>query len=324
MTINVIPSTSRDVTHPSSSAIARWGGQNWIVPANVDLVASDQGLSGAPLNAAAISTSGLDVSIDTFEAFIGGAWIGSDDNTASEHTHTLAGSSTTTELYLGKDSSNTDTFTFGPSGDFASADPKMPIVRVHDDGTSVTDTHDRRSVGHFDNPGTLLAAEFDDRSGTTLSLDTGTLAESYPVYEIYIQRTPHVSDTEGYLHMRLNGSSASIYHMEVYTTDEAFALVDDQTEFQRLAGTKTSGTASYGGMCYQVLRLVNPPQIVTNGTRWPMLNTKHRGVGKNVEWLLSGSFESSGSVDRINILPGTTSASTGVIEIYGLGMGYGE
>lgn len=147
MTIIVEPSQSRTITSPTVAAIARYGPGDWIVPSGTDVNATRANLSGVPLNAAAISSSGLDVSIDTFEAFIEGAYVASDDASVAAHTHTLAGNSATTTLYLGYDLSATDTFIFGPVGEFAAEDPKIPIADVTDDGASVTSTTDRRPLG---------------------------------------------------------------------------------------------------------------------------------------------------------------------------------
>jgi hypothetical protein len=321
MTTYVVPSTSREVVHSALSAAGRWGGSDWIVPANVDLNASNQGLSGAPLNAAAITTSGLDVEIDTVEAFIGGAWVGSDDAAAGEHTHTLPGNSTTTTLYLGVDHSATDTIIFGPSGDFASADPKLPIADVVDDGGVVTAVRDRRPVGYTDQAGTLLAATYDADSTSPLTLDTGTLAETYPVYDVVIYREMQFSG-EGYQSLQLNGISTSNYHADYYDgKDNDHSSVDDQSAWGKLAGCIDTFN-DWAGFALQTVRVACPPEIVSNGKHWPILEMTDRGVGKDADYLVAGSLSvDTAAVERLNLFGGGD--ATGFVEVYGCGLSYG-
>lgn len=319
MTSKVIPSDGRLATHQTESAKARWASTDWIVPGNVDLNATNESLSGAPLNAASISTSGLDVSIDTFEAWVGGAWVGSDDSTVSEHTHTLAGNSTTTTLYLGYDHSATDTFIFGPSGDFASADPKIPVVDATDDGSSVTDTDDRRPVGLTARRGILLDSTYDD-TATKLGLDTGTLAEPYDQYEVVIYREAQTSN-ENYLDIRVNGASTQHYSWDLHTAFDASGnSVNDKTEWSDIAGVHSSDNTTDWAL--HVLRITCPREIVATGNHHPIITSQERTIEEDVDVLLRGQFAvDQSTVDQINIFGGEN--STGFIEIYGRALGHG-
>jgi hypothetical protein len=327
MTVIVTPSTSREVTHESLSATARWADADWIVPANEDINASDEGLAGAPLNAAAITTSAtsLDVSIDTFEGFIGGAWLGSDDSTAAEHTHTLAGTSTTTTLYLGKDQSQTDTFLFGPASEFAAADPKIPIADVADDGSGVTDVDDRRPLGHAPRQGVLIASTYDADATTPLTLDTGALGETYAQYYVIAYKESH-TDAEDYNRCRVNGSSSSNYQYDSWDANNntGSGSSSDQTEWGKLMGTDAGANNPDGaGFCVQEFVISCPREIVSNGFHYPNISMRDPGVGYDPDYLMSGSFAvDSAAVSRINIFGG--GAATGIIEIHGRGLGHGE
>lgn len=323
MTIKAIPSTGREVTHQSVSAASRWGGSDWVVPANEDLNASNEGLAGAPLNAAAITTSGLDVSIDTFELFVGGAWVASDDSTHAEHTHTLAGNATTTTLYLGYDHSATDTFIFGPAGDFAAADPKIPVADVTDDGTAVTNVDDRRPVGLTPTPGVLVASTYDADSASPLTLDTGSLAETYDQYYVVAYKETH-SSTEEYNSCRINGSATSNYHYDAWDADNntGEGSATNQTQWGKLLGTDVGNTPDGSGFCAQEFVISCPREIVANGTHHPNISMRDPGVGYDPDYLMSGSFAvDTASVSRINIYGGGN--ATGFIEIYGRALRHG-
>lgn len=322
MTVIVEPSKQRGIAnHHTVAAIARWGQADWIVPSTEDVNASLAGLTGAPLNAAAITNpSGLDVKIDTFEAFVGGAYLASDDASDAEHTHTLAGSSTTTTLYLGYDISAADTIIFGPSSEFAAADPKVPIADVTDDGSSVTATLDRRPVGLSAHRGTLIDSVYDTDDSTPLELDTGALSETYERYNIVIVRESH-SGSLTYQDLRLNGSSGGNYDYDWWDASQntGGGSQTGQTEFSDIAGVNDGGEP---GACYQVLCVKTPREIVANSKHYPIVEMVEPGVGFNVDYLMHGHFSSdTDQVEQLHIFGG--GSATGLIEIYGRGLTYG-
>lgn len=133
-------------------ALEKAGPGAWIVD-GVDLAGIYSALDETQLNAFAHSaTSGLDVTIDAGEAYVGG-WLCRDRAT----TVTLPASATTT-IYVGYDASaiidrsvgesasSNENIIIGPAGDFASEDPRTPIYEFTTDSTTVTATTDLRKL----------------------------------------------------------------------------------------------------------------------------------------------------------------------------------
>lgn len=121
-------------------------GDGWIAASSTAYAADSQnsGISGAPLNAfAKVSESGLDVTFDTGEAFIGGSWVARDTQT----TYTLADNTTGQTVYVGWDAESADTVIIGKSGDFTSKDPKIPLYTFDTSSGSVTSETDDRVIG---------------------------------------------------------------------------------------------------------------------------------------------------------------------------------
>ena len=317
MTTIVNPSTGREATHESLSATSRWGGVDWIVPGDIDVNATNEGLSGAPLNGASITTSGGDVSIDTFEAFIGGAYVASDDATIPEHTHSLTESATNLELFLGYDHSATDTIIFGPASDFSANDPRVRICRVGGSTSFISNVFDRRPIGRAPNRGVPIAATYNSGINSPLELDTGVLSVTYPEYDIVIYRETHESN-ETYQQMRLNGTATANYYQDIYeATTNTFTSVDEAGEWRYLAAT-APGT----GFAYQVIRVSCPREVISNGDHSPVMSVVQNGVGKNREVAVQGHLEvDTPAVERINLFSG--GGATGWVEIYGRGAGNG-
>lgn len=326
MTVIVEPSKSRgEANHENLSATSRWGAVDWIVPSDVDKNASRHGLSNTPLNAfaATTSTSSLDVSFDTGEAFIHGTWLASDDTTHTDHPSdvTLPSNSTTT-VYLGYDLSASDTILIGKSGDFASNDPKIPIYDFTTDGSGVTDTFHRRPIGLYSEKGELIASTYDNDSGSSLTLDTGTLSETYEEYRIVVYKESHSSSRDNHS-LRLNGSSAGNYYYDYYDNiDHIYVSNEGQSEFDRIAETKADGSSDESGIAFQEIRVTCPRQIVSNSKHYPLIDTVHKGVGEDAEFIEKGHFKSdTDKVDQLNVFSGGN--ATGFIEIYGRGMRHG-
>lgn len=323
MTQYTNPSPGGDIDHEADSAVARWGDADWIVPSGTDLIASEiVGLDGAPLNGASISTSGLDVTIDTFEALIGGAYVASDAGVSvGEREHTLPGNNTSTELYLGYDYSTANSFIFGDESEFASSDPKLRIARVVDDGSTITDVYDRRPLGYLDRPGEVVGAAYDTGPNVPLRIQTGTISNPYDVYDVYIYRAAQDS-TESYSTVRINGSSQNQYS---YTYFDASALtfdeLTDQPGWGFVAGVDL-GSGGNAGIATQCLRIACPRQVVANGAHYPTIASTYTGLGQGVSYLCNGSYTvDTGAINQIQVVLGGD--ATGTIEVRGLTQGYG-
>jgi len=126
--------------------------------------------AGGPLNAFNYTgATGLTVTIDTGEGFVGGAWVAQDvtDNV------TLAASTANQKVYLGWDSSETNDVEIGLSSAFASDDPKIEIWEFDTDASSVTSNTDLRQLSR---PIPTHASQHE--STGTDTLDAGDLGGS--------------------------------------------------------------------------------------------------------------------------------------------------
>jgi len=145
MADRVSPSGIRDAVPRLVAASMKHGSGDWIVTAGTDLYASYDGLAG-PLQAfdvASSSTSSFDVTIDTGEGFVGGAYLARDSQT----TVTLASQVTNQTVYVGWRHAATNMVIIGLDADFQADDPRIPIFDFDTDGSGVVSTTDRRPVG---------------------------------------------------------------------------------------------------------------------------------------------------------------------------------
>ncbi|WP_436933703.1 hypothetical protein [Halovenus marina] len=145
MTDKVHVSFGRKYRSREMSVARRYGSGDWVQPSAERLVADSEGeLATGALNAfdESHSASSLDVTIDTGEALVRGAYLARDTTT----TVTLPASATTT-LYVGWQDGVRDTVIIGPASDFGSNDPKTEIWTIDTDGSGVTGTSDLRALG---------------------------------------------------------------------------------------------------------------------------------------------------------------------------------
>ncbi len=146
MTDKVYHSFGRKYRSRAAATAIQFGGgsEGWVVPSSDRVMEDPEGdlVSGA-LNAFAEShsSSSFDVTIDTGEALVGGAWLARDTTT----TVTLASSTAGQTVYVGWGDSQTDTVIIGKSGAFESNDKKIPIWTFDTDGSGVTSASDERN-----------------------------------------------------------------------------------------------------------------------------------------------------------------------------------
>lgn len=138
MTDRVSPTQGEASANLTSGAI-RWAAlDNWVVPSGDDYLASLTALTGTPLNGFedSHSSTSLDVTIDTGEAFVGGRWMGRDVTT----TVTLAASTADQTVYAGWESSTADSIVIGLDSAFDSADDgrRMALYDYDTDSNGVT------------------------------------------------------------------------------------------------------------------------------------------------------------------------------------------
>lgn len=169
MTDRIDPSPSSDgQAYMIAQAIRQHGsvGDGWIAASDTAYAAdhSNSGLSGAPLNAFVKTTeSGLDVTFDTGEAFIGGSWVGRDTTT----TISLADNTTDQNVRVGWDYNAADAVKIGvpgasPGATFDAKDPRIPLYTFDTDSGAVSSQTDDRTIGKshsFSNPTLESGAE---------------------------------------------------------------------------------------------------------------------------------------------------------------------
>lgn len=137
----------RNVIYATSQAIRNAGGSDgWIVPTTESVVASVEGMTGAPLNAFTQSSSAtsLSVTIDTGEAFVLGRWIARDTTTSV----TLAASTAGQTVYAGWGYGGTNTVIIGLAGAFGPNDGRIPLFDFETDASGVINVTDRRQIGN--------------------------------------------------------------------------------------------------------------------------------------------------------------------------------
>lgn len=136
-----------------AQAIANHGavGDGWIVPSDETYATThnSSGVADGPLGAFAhTATSGLDVTFDTGEAFIVGAWMAKDTQT----TVSLADNTSNQLIEVGWDAEAGDTVLIGERGttvgdSFTPEDPSLPLYQFDTDSGGVSASSDRRKVG---------------------------------------------------------------------------------------------------------------------------------------------------------------------------------
>lgn len=160
MTEKVDPSPSSDgQAYMIAQAIEQHGavGSGWIVPDSESYAADhpNSGVSGTPLGAfAKVGESGLDVTFDTGEAFVGGAWLAKDTQTTISLADNTAGQS----VVLGWDYDGADDVKIGvpgasPGDTFDALDPRIPLYEFDTDSGAVSAQTDQRTTGKTTNLG---------------------------------------------------------------------------------------------------------------------------------------------------------------------------
>lgn len=150
MTDKVYNSYSRTWRSRGAATAIQYGGgsDGWVVPSTQRLMEDPEGnLATGALNAFAEthSATSFDVTIDTGEALVGGAYLARDTTT----TVTLSSSTTGQTVYVGWGDSQTDTVIIGKSGAFGANDRKIPIWTFDTDGSGVTSATDERNLGDY-------------------------------------------------------------------------------------------------------------------------------------------------------------------------------
>jgi len=204
MTDIVIPSKKSDSNGNIVAGTIREASASdgWIQDTQNALYADDHGsISGAPLNAFAesSSTSSYDVTVDTGEAVVYGAWLARDTTT----TVTLPANTNGITVYLGWDWDATETVIIGQDGDFASEDPKIPLYEFNTGSTGVdtSSTDDLRDIGRTN-----------DLSDVTLS--TGTEIQRWLATAVSSSTTGTAGDTQGEVFRAPGGTSDLLFLVE--------------------------------------------------------------------------------------------------------------
>lgn len=145
MTDRVEPSPNKGNKVFATVAAIQWAGfvDGWIAPTDEAYVADVEGLTGAPLDAFNISTSGLTATIDTGEGFVEGRWVARDVTTDVA----LADDTVDQTIYLGWTYGSADSVTIGLDTDFAANDGRIPVWDVSTASGAVSGTTDRRTIG---------------------------------------------------------------------------------------------------------------------------------------------------------------------------------
>jgi len=154
MTDDVDPSKGADgVAFAVAQAIQQHGavGDGWIVPETDSYATDDTATktsSGTKGAFATVGDSGLDITFDTGEAFVGGSWLCTDTQT----TVTLADNTTGQTIELGWDADAGETVLIGERGttvgdSFASRDPSIPLYTLDTDAGAIVSKTDERTVG---------------------------------------------------------------------------------------------------------------------------------------------------------------------------------
>lgn len=174
MTTLVEPSPNSTVDAGALAAALQYAQGDFIAKADDPIYADqDNRLGSIPgsFNYDSSSSSGLDVTITTGEAIIGGHWLATDDT----RTVTLDASTSNQTVYLGVDRSEPDTIIVGLDSAFSSTDyPRMAIHEFDTDSTSVTSHTNLRTLTPSDAV-TSTSYSKNDADARFLNVNTGSL-----------------------------------------------------------------------------------------------------------------------------------------------------
>lgn len=180
MTDVAIPSTSRPVSSEVlKGAIQNAGFGDWIAPTDEDHYASEVGLVGTPLNAfdAIASPDSLTVTIATGEGYVGGAWIGRDDQTDV----TLDSSTTNQEIAVGPQYQASDALRIDVPSVFGANEDYHIIWEFNTDSNGVTATASRRDTSPpLETDGsTISASQPIDMGGNAIDNATNVITQGF-------------------------------------------------------------------------------------------------------------------------------------------------
>lgn len=235
MTDKVLPSFGRTARSREFSAVfayAGGSGEGIVWPSSSRLVEDSEGdLATGALGAYNhVSSSGLDVTIDTGEAIVRGAYCARDTQT----TYTLPESSTTT-IYLGWKDSQADTVVIGEASDFGSEDPSLAIWTFDTDSASVTGSTDERPLadaGYIAASSIKRGANIIDDGNENLAVSQGqgsglnadTLRNNSPSD----LRTPGFGDgRNGNITVSANENRSGVYYTEDFTVESGNTITVD-------------------------------------------------------------------------------------------------
>lgn len=227
----------------------RYGGGDWIVPSDEDVQASrDPDLANGPLGAFDyVSDTGLDCTIDTGEAFVGGSYVARDTQT----TVTL-NASTTNYVAVGYDYTATDALVVDIEANFPSTSESVRVWEVTTDSTSVTGTSNLRPLGE---QATHYNTRYDsDRNGVVDEAETAqTLTGNYSVD--WLARRVHTSTVK----------NTTIPHGEFAITVEP--LAEGETIKLLRAGAHDKQGAPHYGLYARVYRVADDGSLTLDYSR---------------------------------------------------------
>lgn len=181
MTEKVHLSFNRTIRSREVAAAIQYGGgtEGWIAPSDQRLVEDSEGeLATGPLGAFNyVSSSGMDVTIDTGEALVEGAYVVSD----AQHTVTLDASTTGQTVYVGWQDGAADTVIVGLDSAFTVDDHRLPAWTFDTDGSDVTSVTDERSMA----PSDVVVSETEPtyaKGRLWLNPETGVLSVAHSGY----------------------------------------------------------------------------------------------------------------------------------------------
>lgn len=146
MTDKVHTSFGRVFRSREASVVNKFAHTNWVQPSSGRLIEDSEGdLATGSLGgfAETSSTSSFDVTIDSGEALVRGAYIARDTTT----TVTLASSTNNQTVYVGWQDGVSDTVIIGLDADFTADDPQHAIWEFDTDSSGVTSSTDLRYDG---------------------------------------------------------------------------------------------------------------------------------------------------------------------------------
>lgn len=155
-----------------AKSIQNAGGTNgWVVPTfESTLSTKNSSLNAAVGEFEHTTTSGLDVTFDTGEAYVGGTWLARDVTTTVTLTDNTSGT-----VYVGWDSGTPDTVIIGEASAFGTYDPKIELYDFTTASGAVSTLTDQRTIGQTISRDKYIAtdigSEFDVLGFTGASAD---------------------------------------------------------------------------------------------------------------------------------------------------------